>query len=259
MAHDHSTDSSGVPWEGRSFQPNPHAGDDGKTPPEVADALSAFRDGTGTFAQLANALADSRALIPLVTHAGDEFDADNPVMEDKIQELAVVTLEGPNGEKVYPAFTSAEAMRAWKSDARPIPIEFRRVALAAAGENVDRIVVNPSTDQIVLRRPAVWAIAQGETVVSPWESDALLANVREALATIEQVLDVSFESVDVRATGLGPELRLVVALVAGLDESTMKAVVSEIHSRATSSLVLTQATDSLEIALRSGSFGSPPN
>jgi hypothetical protein len=252
MAHDHSTDSSGVPWEGRSFQPNPHAGDDGQTPPEVADALAAFRDGTGTFAQLANALADSRALIPLVTHAGDEFDAENPVMEDKIQELAVVTLEGPNGEKVYPAFTSADAMRAWKADARPIPIDFRRVALAAAGESVDRIVVNPGTDQIVLRRPTVWAIAQGETVVSPWESDALLTDVREALSTIEQVLDVSLESVDARATGLGPELRLVVTLAAGLDESAMKAVVSEIHSRAASSLLLTQATDSLEIALRAG-------
>ena len=252
MAHDHSTDSSGVPWEGRSFQPNPHAGDDGQTPPEVADALAAFRDGTGTFAQLANALADSRALIPLVTHAGDEFDAENPVMEDKIQELAVVTLEGPNGEKVYPAFTSADAMRAWKADARPIPIDFRRVALAAAGESVDRIVVNPGTDQIVLRRPTVWAIAQGETVVSPWESDALLTDVREALSTIDPVLAVSLESVDVRATGLGPELRLVVTLVAGLDEPTMKAVVSEIHSRAASSLLLTQATDSLEIALRAG-------
>ncbi len=252
MAHDHSTDSSGIPWEGRSFQPNPHAGDDGQTPPEVADSLAAFRVGTGTFAQLANALADSRALIPLVTHAGDEFDADNPVMEDKIQELAVVTLEGPNGEKVYPAFTSAEAMRAWKSDARPIPIDFRRVALAAAGEGVDRIVVNPGTDQIVLRRPAVWAIAQGDQVVSPWESHALLAEARDALSTIEQVLDVSFESVDVRAAGLGPELRLVVTLLAGLDESTIKAVVSEIHSRAASSLLLTQATDSLEIALRAG-------
>jgi hypothetical protein len=252
MSHDHTADSSGVPWEGRSFQPNPHAGDSGETPPDVAAAIIAFRDGSGTFAQLANTLAESRALIPLVTHAGDEFDADNPVMEDKIQELAVVTLAGPNGENVYPAFTSAEAMRAWKADARPIPIEFRRVALAAAGEGVDRIVVNPGSDQIVVRRPAVWAIAQGETVVSPWESDAVLAEVRAALGTIEQVLDVSLEPVDVHATGLGPELRLVATLVAGLDEMTVKSLVEEIQSRAVSSLLLAKKVDSLEIALRAG-------
>ena len=252
MSHDHTADSSGVPWEGRSFQPNPHAGDSGETPPDVAAAITAFRDGSGTFAQLANTLAGSRALIPLVTHAGDEFDADNPVMEDKIQELAVVTLAGPNGENVYPAFTSAEAMRAWKADARPIPIEFRRVALAAAGEGVDRIVVNPGSDQIVVRRPAVWAIAQGETVVSPWESDAVLAEVRAALGTIEQVLDISLEPVDVHATGLGPELRLVATLVAGLDEMTVKSLVEEIQSRAVSSLLLAKKVDSLEIALRAG-------
>jgi hypothetical protein len=250
MSHDHTADSSGVPWEGRSFQPNPHAGDSGETPPDVAAAITAFRSGSGTFAQLANTLAGSRALIPLVTHAGDEFDADNPVMEDKIQELAVVTLAGPNGEKVYPAFTSAEAMRAWKADARPIPIEFRRVALAAAGESVDRIVVNPGSDQIVVRRPVVWAIAQGETVVSPWESDALLAEARADLGTIEQVLDISLEQVDVHATGLGPELRLVATLVAGLDEVTIKSLVEEIQSRAVSSLLLAKKVDSLEIALR---------
>jgi hypothetical protein len=252
MSHDHTADSSGVPWEGRSFQPNLHAGDSGETPPDVAAAINAFRDGSGTFAQLANTLAGSRALIPLVTHAGDEFDADNPVMEDKIQELAVVTLAGPNGEQVYPAFTSAEAMRAWKVDARPIPIEFRRVALAAAGESIDRIVVNPGSDQIVVRRPAVWAIAQGETVVSPWESDALLAEARAALGSIEQVLDVSLEPVDVHATGLGPELRLIATLVAGLDEMTVKSLVEEIQSRAVSSLLLAKTVDSLEIALRAG-------
>jgi hypothetical protein len=252
MSHDHTADSSGVPWEGRSFQPNPHAGDSGETSPDVAAAIIAFRDGSGTFAQLANTLAESRALIPLVTYAGDEFDADNPVMEDKIQELAVVTLAGPNGENVYPAFTSAEAMRAWKADARPIPIEFRRVALAAAGESVDRIVVNPGSDQIVVRRPVVWAIAQGKTVVSPWESDELLAEARAALSSIEQVLEVSLEPVDAHATGLGPELRLIATLVAGLDEMTVKSLVEEIQSRAVSSLLLTKTVDSLEIALRAG-------
>jgi hypothetical protein len=98
----------------------------------------------------------------------------------------------------------------------------------------------------------VWAIAQGETVVSPWESDALLADVRAVLSSAEQVLNVSLEPVDVRSTGLGPELRLVGTLVAGLDETAMTAAVSEIHSRATSSLLLTKATDSLEITIRAG-------
>ena len=72
------------------------------------------------------------------------------------------------------------------------------------------------------------------------------------LGTIEQVLDVSLEPVDVHATGLGPELRLIATLVAGLDEMTVKSLVEEIQSRAVSSLLLAKTVDSLEIALRAG-------
>jgi len=32
-------DSAGVPWEGRSFESNPHAGDDGSADPALLDAL----------------------------------------------------------------------------------------------------------------------------------------------------------------------------------------------------------------------------
>ena len=222
MAHDHSADSSGVPWEGREFQPNAHAGDDGTTPETVAAAIRAFRDGSVTFGELAAALADSRALIPLITRAGDDFDAENPVMEDKIQELAVVTVAGPNGTTAYPAFTSVDAMRAWNPDARPIPIELRRVCLAAAGEGADRVVINPGTDQIVLRRPAVWAIAQGHTVIGAWDSTELLTELTTALADTDTVLDVALVAGDPTATGDGPDLRIVVTLPAGLDEKNSR-------------------------------------
>ena len=171
MAGDQLSDSSGVPWEGRTFLDNPHAGDSGETPADVAECLTAWRAGTGSFTDLVAAFAANRFLIPLVTRAGDDFDVDHPVMEDKVQELSVITVAGPSGEKVIPAFTSVAAMSVWNSDARPIPIETQRVALAAASEQTDRIVVNPGTDSIVLRRPIVWSIAQGNPYNAPWESD----------------------------------------------------------------------------------------
>lgn len=250
MARDHSADSSGIPWEGREFQPNAHAGDDGTTPESVAAAILAFRGGTGSLTELAAALAESRALIPLITRAGDDFDADNPVMEDKVQELAVVTLAGPNGTTAYPAFTSVEAMRAWNSDARPIPIELRRVCLAAAGEGADRVVINPGTDQIVLRRPVVWAIAQGNPFLGAWESRELLAELKTALADLDAVLAVAFEPGDPTATGNGPDLRIVITLPAGLDEPAVKAVLAQIQRHVAASETLTSAADSVEIQLR---------
>ena len=249
MTHDHTTDSSGVPWEGREFHANPHAGDDGTTPEAVATALLAFRDGSGTLTDLAAALADSRALIPLVTHAGDDFDADHPVMEDKVQELAVVTLAGPNGEKVFPAFTSVDAMRAWNADARPIPIELRRVCLAAAGEGADRVVVNPGTDQIVIRRPLVWTIAQGQPIVMPWESVELLEELRRAFAGVEHLQGITIAAGDPTASGNGPHVRLVISLPGGLPEDAVKTLLAEVHKRAAATEMLVNAVDSVEIQL----------
>lgn len=229
MTHDHHTDSAGVPWEGRSFQPNPHAGDSGETPPDVVSALTAWRDGTGTYSALVVALAANRFLIPLVAHAGDDFDADNPVMEDKVQELSVVTVAGPNGEKVIPVFTSATAMKSWNAEARPIPIDAQRVALAAASENTDRIVVNAGTDSVVIRRPALWAMAQGSDYLAPWESPEFLAETRALLAGVANLDGVAVTAGDPHSTGDGADVNLVLAVPAGLNPDVVRAVLAAVQ------------------------------
>ena len=249
MPSDHRTDSSGVPWEGRTFQPNPHAGDTGETPVDVAECLDAWRAGTGTFTDLIAAFAANRFLIPLVAHAGDDFDVDNPVMEDKVQELSVITVAGPTGEKVIPVFTSAMAMKTWNSEARPIPIEAQRVGLAAASEQTDRLVVNPGTDSIVLRRPVVWSIAQGNPYFAPWESTEFDAETRDLLAGIDNLLEVGFGPGDPNATGDGPDVTLLLWLVDGLDAEQVHALTTEVQARVSGSDLFTSRVDALTLTL----------
>ena len=249
MTDDHHTDSAGVPWEGRTFQPNPHAGDNGETPADVSEALGAWRDGTGTYSALIAAFATNRFLIPLVAHAGDDFDADNPVMEDKIQELSVVTVAGPNGEKVIPVFTSAAAMKTWNAEARPIPIDAQRVALAAASEHTDRIVVNPGTDSVVIRRPAVWAMAQGVDYLAPWESAEVRSETRALLADVPNLDDVTVIAGDPRSTGAGSDVSLSLTIVSDLDPETVRAVIDEVQARVSGSELFTSQVDALTLTL----------
>lgn len=249
MSHDHHTDSAGVPWEGRAFQPNPHAGDNGETPPDVASALTSWRDGSGTYSALIAAFAANRFLIPLVAHAGDDFDADHPVMEDKVQELSVVTVAGPDGEKVIPVFTSATAMKTWNDEARPIPIDAQRVALAAASEHTDRIVVNPGTDSVVVRRPALWAMAQGETFSAPWESPEFLGETRALLDDIENVSDITVRAGDPNSTGDGPDVSLSIGTAAGLDADAVRAVIEAVRARIAEDDMFRRQVDSLALAL----------
>jgi hypothetical protein len=256
MSHDHHADSSGVPWEGRSFQDNPHAGDTGETPADVAAALAYWRAGNGTFTELIACLATHRFLIPLVAHAGDDFDSNNPVMEDKVQELSVVTVAGPNGEKVIPVFTSAAAMKAWNPDARPIPIEAQRVALAAASEQTDRLVVNPGTDSVVIRRPVVWAIAQGVDYTAPWESPEFAAETRDALAGIDNLVEIGVAPGDPTATGDGPDVTLFLGLVDGLDPDQVQSVITAVQARISGNDVFVTGVDALALTLSKRSVGS---
>jgi len=249
VAGDHHADSSGVPWEGRTFQDNPHAGDTGATPADVTERLTAWRSGTGTFTDLVAAFAINRFLIPLVTHAGDDFDVDHPVMGDKVQELSVITVAGPSDEKVIPVFTSVAAMTAWNSDARPIPIDAQRVALAAASEQTDRIVVNPGTDSIVLRRPVVWSIAQGNPYIAPWESVEFLAETRKLLAGIDNLLEVNVGSGDSNATGDGPDVTLLLALPDGLNAEQVQTLINAVQDRISGNELFVNQVDALTLTL----------
>ena len=249
MAGDHHADSSGVPWEGRTFHDNPHAGDTGETPAGVTESLTAWRAGTGSFTDLVAAFAANRFLIPLVTHAGDDFDVDHPVMGDKVQELSVITVAGPSGEKVIPAFTSVTAMSKWSSDARTIPIEAQRVALAAVSEHTDRIVVNPNTDSIVLRRPVVWAIAQDNPYVAPWESAEFVEGTRKLLAGIDNLVDIAVAPGDPNATGDGPDVTLILGLITGLDANQVHALTTEVQARVSGNELFVSQVDALTLTL----------
>ena len=252
MSHDHHTDSAGVPWEGRSFQPNPHAGDSGETPPDVAVSLEAWRGGTGTYSALVAAFAANRFLIPLVAHAGDDFDVDNPVMEDKVQELSVVTVAGPNGEKVIPVFTSAAAMKSWNAEARPIPIDAQRVALAAASENTDRVVVNPGTDSVVIRRPALWAMAQGTDYLAPWESPDFLAETQVLLNDVPHLNGVTVTAADPRSTGDGADVNLILTMPTGLDPDAVRAVLAAVQNKIAGDDNFRQRVDALVLTVAGG-------
>ena len=248
MSHEqHLTDSSGVPWDGREFHENPHAGDSGETEPAVASALSGFSEGVIGVTELVNVLSASRALIPLLTNPGEDFDPNHPVMEDKVQELSIVTLVGPEGEAVLPAFTSVEAMKKWNGDARPIPIEMQRVAIAAASEGADRIVVNPGTEKIVLRRPMVWAIAQGESYVSPAESVELFEHLSQLLTRIEPIEKIELRYADPNLSGGGPEMALIAYLPPGLSEPELNRVLAQINEATANNQKLLQAAESMLI------------
>lgn len=247
---DHSADSAGVPWEGRSFRPNPHAADDGSADPALLSALTAFRAGEGGQQDVVEAYRSARLLIPLVAEKGDEGVGPTGLAVDKTQELSIVTVAAPDGRKVLPVFSSVEAMTRWDADARPIPADGARTAVAAASDDTDLIVLDPGSDtEFVIRRPAVWAIARGERWEPSFVSPEVYTGLQESIGGELAVLDLSVESGDPTARLRGPELVVRLRLMEGLEKDELDAVLARLARRWAADDRIAVLVDSLSVKL----------
>jgi len=243
-----STDSAGVPWEGRSFEPNPAPDDDGTAPEEFIAVMTRFRAGDATEADVVDVIREARFLIPLLAEAGDTGKTAEGLTVDKSQELSIVTVTGPDGRTVLPVFSSVAAMSAWNPQARPVPAAGPRVALAAASEQTDLIVIDPLNEtEFVVRRPAVWAIAQTE----PWRSSYLRPEVRAEFVRSADgetnVSDIQLLAGDPEARLQGPELVVQIAMKPGLDKASLDEIMDRLRESWGTSELIAQAVDSLAV------------
>lgn len=246
----HAADSAGVPWEGRSFRPNPHSGDDGSADPALLAALTAFHAGEGDAVAVVDAYRNARLLIPLVAEKGEEGVSPSGLTVDKTQELSIVTVAAPDGRRVLPVFTSVQALSRWDAAARPVPAEGIRTALSAAADDTDLIVIDPGSDtEFVLRRPAVWAIGQGQTWEPPHTSPEVFAGLQESIGTELGVLDLSVATGDPRSRLRGPELIVSLHLVDGLDQAALDAILQRLASRWAADDRVAVLVDSLTVKL----------
>ncbi|MFT4220541.1 MAG: SseB family protein [Microbacterium sp.] len=252
-AHSCAADSAGVPWAGRSFHANPHADDDGAADPALLAALVAFRDGAGGAASVVDAYRAARLLIPLVAQAGGEERETGPhgLEVDKTQELSIVTVAGPDGRHVLPVFTSVETLARWDQAARPVPADGVRTAVAAADDgSTDLIVIDPGSEtEFVLRRPAVWAVAQRQ----PWEpapeSPEVFAALQESVGHELGVLDLTVAAGDPDARMSGPELVVRLHLIDGLDQGELDAILQRLAARWAADHRIAVLVDSLTVKL----------
>jgi hypothetical protein len=245
-----ATDSAGRPWAGRSFEHAAPSTDDGSAPPLLAEALRRFRDGDADASAVVDAVRGSRLLIPLVAALGEAGEGAHGLTADKSAELSIVTVAGPDGRSVMPVFTSVDTMRAWNPAARPVPADGVRVALAAASEQTDLVVIDPTSEsEFVLRRPALWAVAQSRPW-SPSATDPAVAAAFRSAATGEPAIGaVDVSAGDPAARLAGPEIVVRLALLPGLDRALLDALLARLQERWAADETIAARVDSMRVAL----------
>ena len=243
-------DSAGIPFEGRRFHENPAADDDGSAPERVIEAIRRLRAGELGIAEVVAALHTERLLVPLIAEAGDEGIGPYGQKVDKTQELSIVTVAGPDGRSVLPAFTSVDAMRAWNPEARPIPIQASRIALAAAAEGTPLIVVDPGSDtQTVVRGPAFRALATGEDWTPAFDDLEVAEAFGTSVADEDAVQAIGLAPGDPNAVLAGAEVLVVLQLDPALDDAVRGELLARVQGRWSADDLIASRVDSIAVRL----------
>ena len=189
-------------------------------------------------------------MIPLVTRLGDAAVGPHGLMIDKTQELSIITVAGPDGRNVLPAFTSAAAMTVWNAEARPVPADAVRVALAAAQEDTDLVVIDPTAaTEFVVRRPALWAIAQSLPWTPSYASRQVADAFADSIGSELAVLGITLAAGDPEARLAGPELVVRLELALGLTQGELDATLARLAKRWADSETIATGVDSLRVQL----------
>lgn len=244
------TDSAGVPWAGRQFDHDAPSDDDGSAPEALIEALRRFRARELGEAGVVAVLRESRLLVPLVARLGESGIGDHGHTVDKSAELSIVTVSGPDGRNVLPAFSSVEAMGRWNPVARPVPADAVRVALAAASEATELLVLDPtSPTEFVIRRPALWAIAQSQPWLPSYLDDELRAEFLAAAASEPAVASLLLAPGDPDARLAGPELVVHLGLAPGLGRDELDGLLERLQRRWAESGPIATRVDSMRVQL----------
>ncbi|WP_337059698.1 SseB family protein [Kineococcus sp. G2] len=242
-----------MPWAGRTLLPNPFTGDEGRRAPgleraladwsaagEGADAVAVLRAEARVVAQL----AATRVFAPVVAVLGEQEVVAAGPAGDKSADMALALLTQPDGRRGLPLFTDLAALSAWRPDARPVPVPAARAALSGVQERCEVLVLDPAGPvRFVVRRTALWALAQErEWVPAPFDG-LVEAAVTEAAAGVEGVRGVRLEAAP------GGELRVVVGVVPGLDGAGLQRLTARLGERLGASPVVADRVDSLDLRL----------
>lgn len=235
-------DSAGVPWHGRTLSPQSFTGDPGAADPALAAALAARAAGSGADADVVAALAAARVLVPVVAVLGEEHPTPHGLRGDTGADMALVTVTGADGVRGLPVFTAVATLAGWDPAARPVPVEAARAALSAVAEGCGRLLLDPAGPHpFTVRRPALWALAQGRPWLPAPQDPAVAAAVARAAGAVPGVAGVRCEP------GATAELRVVLGVPAGLDRAGLDAVVAAVGRALAAEQDVADRVDSMEL------------
>lgn len=153
--------------------------DHGDLLPRTAQAMD-LADPVARLESLVGALAEERVIVPIEVEADPRVTGVHAGVGDGTDggsgpDFARVATDLGQALAVY---SSAAALAVDRPGARPMPVSFRTVALTALVEVGGHVLVDPGAAEVLLPRPAVSALAQGDKWLPAWRDPELREELR---------------------------------------------------------------------------------
>lgn len=193
--------------------------DTGAADPRLAAALTAYDDTPGTRAELLAAVAGARLFVAITASSTAE-EMINGLRAESSAEMALVSLVASDGARALPAFADTGALRRWRLDVRPVPVDATYLCRAALDDGASAVVLDPGGVAAVLREPDLRALADGYVPVAGADlavrrtTDALTAPSASPAPALVAALAQALRDEPIRAARLlegpaGPVLGVV--------------------------------------------------
>jgi hypothetical protein len=154
----------------------------------VAAALGAWARGAGSEHDALLAVSGTRLLVPVVAMLTED---DEQAGAEKESEMALPTLIGGDGRAAIIAFTSVEAVRRWRQDARPVPVPAARVWQAAVTERNAVVVDVAGPVPFVIEGARLQALAAGQAPPPAHQDPDIRAAIEAAAAAEPAVTGIT--------------------------------------------------------------------
>ena len=192
-------------------------------------------------------MAGARLLVPVRAVTGEGHPLPSHDRGDAGADLGLALLTGSGGRRALPVFSSVSALAGWDPVARPVPVEAARAAQAAVAEGCDAMVLDAAgPTPFVVRRSAVWAIAQGRDWLPAARDPLVRGAVEGALGGLAHVVAARCEP------GHRADLQVLLRVAAGLTAADLEAVVAMVRSTLAGADVIAERVDSLELTVLPG-------
>lgn len=259
------TDTGGQPWKGRNLgegtsHTHQYKGDEGLTDPHLQEVWEAWVKGEAQEHELIEALREVRIFAPVVAQLSQSHITEDGLVSDKESDMALVSIQAPDGRKALPIFTCVDYLTAWHPEARPVAADMRKTALSAVEDDNQLIVINPGQESVfVARRPAFWAIAKGEPWLPSYADPQIQAELTRLIEDIPAISAIKAERGDGVNTvfrgqtldggGHGPELKIILKLVPGLNREQLNQVLGVFQQKLAGSQLISEKVDSVQLKL----------